>query len=287
MGKLRVIGQSVLYLLVFFGIMMGATLGGSVLILVYGILFLHVPPEQVEQYLNSMLYNGNITMILTLFMYLILLVGFGLWYWFYCRKKENVVSGMTAMTPGNVLLVTVIGILLQILTQPVMVGVEHFLPEVFKEYLELIESVKMGETNLFLIVICIVLIGPLTEELFFRGILYRTLRKEMSFIVAAVISSLVFGIYHMNLVQGIYCSLVGFVLCYVYEKTKSFLVTSVLHIVFNGSSYVLDYFLQSLTEQQTNMLEAFDLIILAVCLGIFFFAIFKLKSYREVSNENV
>ena len=35
------------------------------------------------------------------------------------------------------------------------------------------------------------------------------------------------------------------------------------------------------------MLEAFDLIILAVCLGIFFFAIFKLKSYREVSNENV
>ena len=66
MGKLRVIGQSVLYLLVFLGIMMGATLGGSVLILVYGILFLHVPPEQVEQYLNSMLYNGNITMILTL-----------------------------------------------------------------------------------------------------------------------------------------------------------------------------------------------------------------------------
>lgn len=74
---------------------------------------------------------------------------------------------------------------------------------------------------------------PIIEEIMFRGIVFRILRKWIPFVWAMLITSLLFGAYHGNLVQFIYASLCGVFLAYVYEKTKSILAPIFSHMAMN------------------------------------------------------
>lgn len=47
-------------------------------------------------------------------------------------------------------------------------------------------------------------ISPIAEELLFRGVIYGYLRRFMDIKLAIALSALIFGVYHMNYVQGIY-----------------------------------------------------------------------------------
>ena len=82
--------------------------------------------------------------------------------------------------------------------------------------------------------------GRIAEELVFRGMVFRTLRKGFPFAVAALLSGVCFGIYHMNWVQGVYASCLGVVLAFVYERTQSILGAILFHMFFNCSSYLLE-----------------------------------------------
>lgn len=59
------------------------------------------------------------------------------------------------------------------------------------------------------------------------------------FLIAAGISSLLFGIYHMNLAQGIYAFLMGMAFCLAYELTGQFLSAWILHAGCNVISLLL------------------------------------------------
>lgn len=67
------------------------------------------------------------------------------------------------------------------------------------------------------------------EELVFRGFIYRSLRNRYSFWTAAMVSALLFGWYHGNLVQGIYGWAVALVLAYGYERYKSIWAPWLIH----------------------------------------------------------
>ena len=56
---------------------------------------------------------------------------------------------------------------------------------------------------------------------------------------AAVVSALMFGIYHGNLVQGIYAFLIGMLLCLVYERTGRLLAAALFHGAGNLAVYLL------------------------------------------------
>ena len=62
--------------------------------------------------------------------------------------------------------------------------------------------------------------APILEEGAFRLVLYGWLRRFMAFLPAAVISSLAFGIYHGNWIQGTYAFLLGMVLAWGYEGSE-------------------------------------------------------------------
>lgn len=82
-------------------------------------------------------------------------------------------------------------------------------------------------------------IMPFLEEVLFRQIIFGTLRNRFSFAVSAVVSSLCFGIYHMNVVQFIYAFLMGLILAYVYEKDRRLRVPFIVHSAANISVYIL------------------------------------------------
>ena len=97
--------------------------------------------------------------------------------------------------------------------------------------------------------------APFSEEVLFRGIFYRKAREafggemakeaaEQTRAVrarraAAVVSSLMFGIYHGNLVQGIYAFLIGLLLCLVYERTGRLTAAVLFHGAGNLAVYLL------------------------------------------------
>ena len=94
-------------------------------------------------------------------------------------------------------------------------------------------------SSLLLMAAAVCLAGPAGEEGAFRAFCFRHLRKELGFPGAALLSSLFFGIYHGNLVQGIYAFLLGLVLCWSMEIFGTVKAPLACHMAANASSLIL------------------------------------------------
>lgn len=63
------------------------------------------------------------------------------------------------------------------------------------------------------------LVIPFAEELLFRGVVYKRLRILFGITPAIILSAVLFGILHMNLVQFLYAAILGMFLAFLVEKT--------------------------------------------------------------------
>lgn len=85
------------------------------------------------------------------------------------------------------------------------------------------------------------LISPIAEEIVFRGLVFNRMRRYYPVIAAVVVSGVLFGAYHGNLVQGIYGGCMGILLAYTYERMQSFLIPCLFHAAANLTVYILTY----------------------------------------------
>lgn len=85
-------------------------------------------------------------------------------------------------------------------------------------------------------ILCYEIVAPISEELVFRQVIYKRLRGISPVWVAVMISALLFGLYHGNLVQGIYAFIMGCLLALVYEWTGSFVAPVLFHMIANHLS---------------------------------------------------
>jgi hypothetical protein len=80
------------------------------------------------------------------------------------------------------------------------------------------------------------IIGPMVEELLFRGLVFHFVERDTGKEGAAIfISALLFGIWHGIFVQGVYTFLIGLVLGYLYAKTRNIIWPYLVHFVNNFS----------------------------------------------------
>lgn len=89
-----------------------------------------------------------------------------------------------------------------------------------------------GTDSLFLL-ITVAVFPAVTEELIFRGVIYRYLRPH-GCVFAAIASSLVFGLIHMNFLQAFFAFFMGLVLCYAYERSGRLIFPMALHFANNA-----------------------------------------------------
>lgn len=78
-----------------------------------------------------------------------------------------------------------------------------------------------------------VLLAPIVEELIFRGLVFKVVRKWLPFWVATSVSALLFGLYHGNLVQFVYASVCGVLFAYLCETCKTLFAPVLSHMVMN------------------------------------------------------
>jgi membrane protease YdiL (CAAX protease family) len=97
-----------------------------------------------------------------------------------------------------------------------------------------------------LTIVYAVVIAPIGEELFFRGVLFRTLRDRHGFWVGAVGSAVGFGLIHYIPGSAIDAALLmlvmfltGIALCFLYERRGTIVAPLATHVTFNVIGIVL------------------------------------------------
>ena len=138
-------------------------------------------------------------------------------------------------------------------------------------YQESMSQMTDGKSLLFLIV-CMGIIAPLAEEIVFRWLIYLRLRDYMRSGEAIVISGLFFGIYHGNLVQGVYASILGCLFAYFLEQTGSLWTSVLLHMGANIWSLVLPELAAWLLDRYPMGIAVMLVLLLTgMCAGISYF----------------
>jgi membrane protease YdiL (CAAX protease family) len=89
----------------------------------------------------------------------------------------------------------------------------------------------------------IVIAAPVAEEIFFRGFMFAGIRSHGSFLVAALVSSGIWGLFHYTGEASwpvvLQLSLFGVILCAVYERTGSIRPTIALHMLNNAIAFAV------------------------------------------------
>ena len=88
--------------------------------------------------------------------------------------------------------------------------------------------------NLYSMFLIVALLGPVFEEVLFRGVILGELKTEFSFISANIIQSLLFGLAHLGVMQGVYSAVLALFLGFIYFKTENIYTTILIHILFNA-----------------------------------------------------
>jgi len=81
-----------------------------------------------------------------------------------------------------------------------------------------------------------VLLAPFTEELFFRGFLFKGLREKYGWVNALMFSSIIFALFHGQLATLLPTFMLGALFAYMFQKTGSVLPGMLLHFSINAFS---------------------------------------------------
>lgn len=92
---------------------------------------------------------------------------------------------------------------------------------------------SVGNMNPVLLFVTVAVFPAVVEELLYRGVLYRYLRGH-GIQFAAITSSVIFGLIHLNFMQFLFATIMGVVCCYIYEATGKIRYSMVLHLLNNS-----------------------------------------------------
>ncbi len=185
------------------------------------------------------------------------------------HSKPTVNARIQGVDRGHFVAAALMGYGMQIVTTLIMVLVNVLLPSVMEEYNTLVDGSGITTYGLMWVISTLVL-PPLVEEAGFRGLGLTYLeRAGVPFAVANIVQALAFGIFHMNLTQGIYTFVLGLALGYVTHRSGSIAPAMLMHLVYNlmgtlGSDLIYSYlpapFLILLVTNVVALVYAFRLL---------------------------
>lgn len=113
-----------------------------------------------------------------------------------------------------------------------LTAVLSWVPDVLEQQFNALQSGWLG-------IVAITLLGPVLEELLFRGGVTKALLERYSPRKAIFLSALLFGIFHLNPAQVVAAFFGGLLLAWVYYRTRSLIPCILIHIVNNSLSVIL------------------------------------------------
>lgn len=127
-------------------------------------------------------------------------------------------------------------------------------------------SSEILETPFLVMLVLMGILGPMSEELVCRGIVYHGYKRTGTMMQAMLLSSMIFALIHMNFNQAAYAFVIGIAMVLLVEATGSIWSSILVHITFNTQQvclmYLMDYGEQQLMEAQEALTT--DMMILAI-----------------------
>lgn len=169
------------------------------------------------------------------------------YYLFYRNRKQELLAFVSLRSIGivSIPVLVVFGLSLNFVIEFLLELLRQidFMAPLFKNYSEVSGMIFGGGFAANLIAIGVV--GPIFEEILFRGLIFGELRKITKVRLAIVIQALLFGVYHLNVIQGAYAFIIGLLLGFVYYRSNSIIAPILVHITINTSSVFLTELMKS------------------------------------------
>lgn len=208
--------------------------------LIYNINNLKINHVMYEVY--SMLSDYNFSNFIMIIYSIIVICVFSIWY--YTRLGGE----FKFEFESNFNLMKILGIIIiipgaQFLSGYITSITAFLVPKWMDEYTEIMDMAGFDDELTVVIFLYAVVFAPLCEELIFRGVTMNLFKLALPFWAANLFQAIMFGIYHMNWIQGIYAFVLGLILGYVCEKCGKIYYSILLHALFNFWGTVISGFL--------------------------------------------
>lgn len=159
-------------------------------------------------------------------------------YWYHIEMKEEVRENIkAAFHIGTVVHFVFLGVGCQFFFSGMIKLLASQFHRLFESYGNTMGSLLNGNT--FLVVLYTIIIAPIAEEFVFRGVILHKAQKNIPFWGANILQAVFFGLYHQNVIQGIYATLVGLLLGLVYRRYQTIAASILLHMIINASAFVV------------------------------------------------
>ena len=158
-------------------------------------------------------------------------------------KKEKIIQKSVHHT-GRYLLLIPLGIAAAV-TLNQMIGFLH-LEQLFHGYAKTREV--LFRESIWLSVLVLGFLVPVAEELLFRGLVYERIERRSGYLYAAIGSSLLFGAYHLNVIQFLYAFCFGLLLTFVYKNYRTIVAPVIVHAAAN----IFIYFASGITWMEKS-----------------------------------
>lgn len=185
---------------------------------------------------------------------------FAIWVFKRWRSKvtEDSITYFTVHSSLSLMIKLVVSLVLlavafQIVSEAAISALYSVMPKASDDYQKLLENSGLTGRVSLLLGLYTVLLGPIAEELAFRGVSLSILEKQFGFVIANILQALFFGVVHLNLIQGIYAFSVGLFVGYIVHLTGSIVPSILFHIAFNSAGLIVPGLLSGNSFQTTSI----------------------------------
>ena len=177
---------------------------------------------------------------MTMAQHAVFILCFGIWYYkvFYKTKSDGEKLSRRTFLSLRTLFPVIAGFSCQAMMDGILTMIRPLFPTAFAQYDKLVSTIS-GANNSWAMMVAVICLAPIGEELLFRGLIQGYAARYMPACFAILFQGVLFGLYHGNLVQGIYATILGCILGFVAHRTKCVIPCIILHFSINASLFVV------------------------------------------------
>ncbi len=137
--------------------------------------------------------------------------------------------------------------------------------------------------------LAVVVGAPIFEEIICRGLIFESLLSKWGMFVAWIVSSLFFGLLHLQPAMIVNAFFMGLILCYFYIRTRSLWAPIILHSLNNSVAYIailLGFGGNLLLRDMVPNTTLYTILYVASALLLLCATIFCVRKFRRIAKEH-
>ena len=218
------------------------------------------------------------------------LIVFGLLYFTLKKEKSNKMYPTDTMNCKKFLTLICVSLSIMFVGSLVSNVIASFVGGLSGSEIENPVDTIIEKYDIFQIMISVVIIAPIFEELLFRKLIIDKLSKYGT-AFCMVFSGLTFGLFHANLYQILYATLLGMLLAYIYMVYSKVSYVIILHSVINFIGSIVPMLIFSIDEKNEKLfinltaIYGYIYFILMIIGIVYLIRLFKTYPYFSTSSS--